>query len=234
LLTRRAGDIMRIPNKVIVIVSIVGVYLFFRYVGISEYLTFEQLKANCEVLQEIVALHYYKSVLLYIGIYILAIALSFPSASLLTLAGGLLFGTLLGTLYSVIGATSGASIAFVLVRSLFAKYVQKKYPHKTGQFNQAIAEHGVSFLLFVRLVGIFPFFLINSLAALTPVSFGMFVWTTALGIIPGSLVYTFAGTQLRSLNSVRDVLSPALLGVFLLLGILALLPIILKRLTKKS
>lgn len=223
---------MRISKKVIALLSIAALYLLLRYWGVTEYLTFEQLQAHRHALQIFVEQHYWFAVLVYLAFYVLAIALSFPSASLITLTGGFLFGVWVGTCLSVIGATIGAIIAFVLVRYLFAESMQSQYTKQMQQFTKAIKEYGISFLLFVRLVAIFPFFLINIVAALTPVPVGMFIWTTLVGIIPGTLVYSFAGTQLRTLESARDILSPSIIGIFLVLGLLALLPVLIKR-TKK-
>lgn len=222
-------------KKLVLVASIFGIILFFFYFfKLNTYITLDRFKQNRELFIQMVHNRYVLSVFLYILLYAIGIALSFPSASLFTLVGGFLFGAIPGTIYSCIGATIGATIAFLLVRNVIGDHVQKKYTRQLQGFNASLEEDGISFLLFVRLVAIIPFFIINILAGFSNVSLWTFVWTTAVGIIPGSLVYSFAGEQLNAIDSVQDIFTVKIMIAFVLLSLLALIPILIKRITVKK
>jgi uncharacterized membrane protein YdjX (TVP38/TMEM64 family) len=143
-----------------------------------------------------------------------------------------LFGTFLGAVYANIGATLGAIGAFLLVRYSFGAALQRKYAQQLVRFNKAMHEEGMSYLLSVHFIAVIPFFLVNILAGLTQVPLWTFIWTTSVGIFPGSLVYAFAGQQLNTIENVRDIFSLKLLLAFLLLAMLAALPILIKKYKK--
>lgn len=224
---------MKLSSRLIVGLVLVALIVIAYLLGLADYITLEQLKIHRIAFKQFVDTHYISSVFIFVSVYIIAIALCFPSASLITIAGGFLFGASLGTVYSVTGATIGALLSFTLVRYFFAKAMQRRYAQQMRTFSDMLAQDGISFLLFVRLVAIFPFFLINILISLTHIPLRTFAWTTALGIIPGTFVYAFAGKQLNTLKSVKDILSPQILLAFVLLGLLALLPVIIKRVRKR-
>jgi len=212
---------------------IVGIILLFHFSGIGNYLTLDRFKVHRELFVSMVHNRYALSAFLYALFYALGVALSFPSASLFTLVGGFLFGAIPGAIYSCIGATVGATLSFLLVRNVIGERFQKKYAKQLQTFNESLQEDGISFLLFVRLVAIIPFFIINILAGFSNVSLWTFAWTTAVGIIPGSLVYSFAGEQLHTIDSVRDIFSPKVMLAFVFLALLALLPMLIKKIKRK-
>jgi len=213
-------------KKFIVALIILGIIMVLRFSSITEWMSLAQLKAHRDYLQQVVSQHYLLSVICYISLYIAAVAFSMPVGVVLTLAGGFLFGVIAGVFYANIGATLGATIAFLLVRYLIGETIQQKYAVQLAQFNKAMKRYGKNYLLVIRFIAVIPFFLVNILVGLTNLPLWTFMWTTAIGILPGSLVYTFAGQQLNEIESLRDVFSLKILLAFLLLALLALLPIL--------
>ncbi len=204
-----------------------------RFSGITEWISLDQLKTHREYLQQVIANHYLLAVFCYISFYVTAVAFSLPIGAVLTVAGGFLFGIIAGTFYTNIGATVGATIAFLLVRYLIGDTVQQKYAVPLAQFNKSIERYGSNYLLVIRFIAVIPFFLVNALAGLTNLSLWTFIWTTAIGILPGSLVYAFAGQQLNEIESLRDIFSFNMLLVLFFLALLALLPVIVTYLQQR-
>lgn len=221
-------------KRIIFILLILGAIAIIRFADIDRYLTFENLKQNKVYLQQIVEDNYLFSVVGYIITYVLVVALSIPGATILTLSGGFLFGVILGALYVNAGATTGATLAFLFCRYVAGEWIQNKYHDKLTTFNRELSENGYRYLLTLRFIPVFPFFLINILAGLTKISLRTFVWTTALGILPGSLVYAFAGSQLNEIESVGDIFSTRILIAFLLLALFVLLPVLLNRIKRST
>jgi uncharacterized membrane protein YdjX (TVP38/TMEM64 family) len=220
-------------GKVVVLMMLViGVAMFF-YFDLGRYLTLDTLKTNRDRLLAFTEAHYAAAVGIFIVSYSVVTGLSLPGAVIMTLAGGFLFGSFLGTLYVNLGATSGATIAFLTARYLLRDWVERKFGSKLEPIQEGFAKDAFSYLMTLRLIPLFPFFLINMVAGLTRVSAGTYIAATALGIIPGSFVYAYAGRQLGTLNSLKDIASPNVLLAFTLLGLLALAPIVYKKLTKK-
>ncbi|HXY62341.1 MAG TPA: TVP38/TMEM64 family protein [Nitrospirota bacterium] len=221
-------------NKVILLVSIIALILIIRSSPLGGLFTIENLKQHRESLLLFVKDYYWLSVFFYICLYILVASLSLPGAAVLTLAGGFLFGTPASTLYVNIGATTGASIAFLAARYLLGNRLQEKYQSQLSKFNTEIARSGTSYLLTLRFIPVFPFFLINFLSGLTAVPLRTFIWTTSIGILPGTAVYAFAGQQIGSLNSPSEILSKRMIAVFVVLALFAFIPVLVKRITGKQ
>jgi uncharacterized membrane protein YdjX (TVP38/TMEM64 family) len=160
--------------------------------------------------------------------------LSLPGAVILTLAGGFLFGAVGATFFVNIGATTGATLAFLTARYLLKDTVEQKFGKWLGPFQEGFAKNAFSYLLTLRLIPLFPFFVVNLVSGLTRVRLGTYVAATALGIIPGSFVYAYAGRQLGTINSLKEIASPNVIGAFVLLGLLALVPVVYKKYAAKS
>jgi len=219
-------------KRVILLVSFIALIIIVRFSPLGGLFTFENLQQHGKSMLLFVHDQYWLSVLAYICLYILAASLSLPGAAVLTLAGGFLFGTLASTLYVNVGATTGASLAFLSARYLLGKQLQEKYQSQLKKFNSEIERSGTSYLLTLRFIPVFPFFLINFLSGLTTMPLWTFIWTTSLGIIPGTLVYAFAGQQIGSLNSLSEVLSKRVIIAFIVLALFALVPAMLNRVKK--
>ena len=172
-----------------------------------------------------------------VGIFIVAYAivtgLSLPGAVILTLAGGFLFGAVGATFFVNIGATTGATLAFLTARYLLRDTVELKFGKSLRPFQEGFARNAFSYLLTLRLIPLFPFFVVNLVSGLTRVNVWTYVAATSIGIIPGSFVYAYAGRQLGTINSLKEIASPNIIGAFVLLGLLALVPIAYKKVSKK-
>ena len=192
--------------------------------GPLDYLSFANLKENRDLLRSYVDAHYVLSVAAFIAM-VVSTAFFVPGAIVFTLTGGFLFGVLRGTLYVLTGAVLGATLAFLSSRFIAGNWIQHRYEKHLGAFNREISIHGHNYLIFFRIVPVMPFFLVNYLAGITKVSLGRFVWTTAVGMLPGSVIYCFAGRELGNIESPDDIMSPGLMLALSLLALLALLPV---------
>jgi pyruvate/2-oxoglutarate dehydrogenase complex dihydrolipoamide dehydrogenase (E3) component/uncharacterized membrane protein YdjX (TVP38/TMEM64 family) len=159
----------------------------------------------------------------FFGLYVLVTALSIPGAAVLTLAAGAIFGLVWGTLLVSFASTAGATGAFLFARYLFRGGIERRYGERLKAINAGIARDGAFYLFTLRLVPVFPFFLINLLLGLTQMRVWTFFWVSQLGMLAGTVVYVNAGTQLAQLSSLKGILSPGLLGAFVLLGIFPLI-----------
>jgi len=211
----------------------VGIGLFL-YFDLGRFLSLESLKANRDHLLAFTEDNYTAAVGLVILLYIAVTGLSLPGATILTLAGGFVFGAVPATLYVNIGATTGATLAFLAARYVLRDWVEQRFGKWLEPLQQGFAKNAFSYLLTLRLIPLFPFFVVNLVSGLTRVSVGTYVAATALGIIPGSFVYAYAGRQLGTINSLKEIASPQVLGAFVLLGAFALAPILYKKLSARS
>lgn len=219
---------MSAKKTVIAVVGIAVVALFF-YFDLRHFLTLEALKANRQTLQNYYAANKLITVAAFMAIYIVQTALSLPGAAILSMAAGAIFGTIMGTLYANIAATAGATFAFLVVRYLLRDIVLKRFGSALKGVNSELETRGFSYLLFLRLVPLFPFFLINLAAGLTRLPLRTFFFGTMLGIIPGGFVYVNAGASLATIDSLSGIATPRVLGSFALLGLFALVPVLYGR-----
>lgn len=222
-----------IGKAVIAGLFVMGSAVFF-YFDLGQYVTLESLKENKDALRSYTASHYLLTVVLYIVAYALQTALSLPGATIFTISGGFLFGSLLGTVYVNIAATTGASLAFLAARYIFRDTVEKKLGKKLGAFQKGFSENAFSYLLTLRLIPLFPFFLVNLASGLTRIRLTTYVAATSIGILPGSFVFSNAGKQLGKIESVKDIASVEVLGAFALLGLLSLVPALYQKLKKPA
>ena len=216
---------MRSTQKALLVSSIaISIIILIWYFGLHNYFTLASLQANRMYLEQTVQENYLKAVLLFISIYTAVIAVAIPGVPPLTLIGGFLFGFVPGVIYAAFGAAIGTTISFLLIRYVLSNLIKGKYAAKLQKFNEKIAQQGAAtYLLTLQLVGIIPYFIINTLAALADVSTFTFFWTTLIGSLPTLCVYTFAGQQLYSLESVSDVFSTKIIMIFVLLALISLL-----------
>lgn len=197
--------------------------------GLHEHLSFEALQGQKENFLAQVEVHPVLSALAFIGIYIAAVALSLPVATALTLAGGFLFGKWLGTFLVVCAASIGASIIFMVAKTSLGETLREKAGGIYKKIEGNMQDNAVGYLLFMRLVPLFPFFLVNIVPALFNVPLRVFVLTTFVGIIPGSFVFVNVGERLGELEALSDLVSKETLLAFALLGVFALIPTLYKQ-----
>lgn len=222
-----------IAGKVVIAAILTVAIGAFFYFDLGQYLSLDALKHNRDRLLAFTESNYATSVAIFILTYIAVTGLSLPGAVILTLAGGFVFGGVFATLFVNLGATTGATLAFLAARYLLRDWVEQKFGKWIEPVQQGFAKNAFSYLLMLRLIPLFPFFVVNLVSGLTRVSVGTYAAATAIGIIPGSFVYAYAGRQLGSINSLKEIASPNVIGAFALLGLLALLPMAYKRFSAK-
>jgi uncharacterized membrane protein YdjX (TVP38/TMEM64 family) len=210
-------------------IGFIVLLIALRYSGFGDYVTLNAVREKRELLAQFVMAHYGWAVLMYMLWYVVIVTLALPLTALSTVVGGFFFGTIPAVIYTNIGATVGATSFFLLVRYLWRDIVQKQYQHRLVWFNAQVKLHGAYYLISMRFLAFIPFFVENLLAGLSEVSAWTFAWTTSVGIIPGSLVYAFAGKQFTTINSIRDIFSFNIVLAFALLALLALVPIFVQR-----
>jgi len=236
-----------IPLAVIVCLMIV-VYAF----GLHEQLSLQSIAAHREELRQFIADNWVLALLIYAVVYVIAVALSFPAAGFLTVIGGLLFGWLAGAITTIFAATTGATIIFLAARTSLEKVLERKSGPLLNKIREGFARDAFSYLLFLRLVPLFPFWLVNIASALAHLRLKTFVLATFLGIIPITIAFSFVGASFDSVIdaqkaaheaclaqdgpaacpfdfSVGHLLTPQVLIALAALGLMALLPIGLKR-----
>ncbi|KMP12528.1 dihydrolipoamide dehydrogenase [Candidatus Nitromaritima sp. SCGC AAA799-A02] len=222
-------------KKKLILLALVGLGIALFYVfDLGQYLSLESLKANRDRLDSVYRENALGMVLGFIGIYFVVVALSLPGATILTLTGGAIFGSVTGALIVNVGATLGATAAFLVARFILRDWVERKFGDKLEPINKGFSENAISYLLFLRLVPLFPFFLVNLVSGLTKVRLPVYFFGTMFGILPGSLVYANAGSNLARIDSLSDIASPGVLFALILLGVFALIPTLYHRYKNKK
>jgi uncharacterized membrane protein YdjX (TVP38/TMEM64 family) len=216
-------------RKIIIVLAGTAVISLFFFFDLQRVLTLDALKANRQNLLDYHAAHRAAMVAGFMTVYIVQTAFSLPGAALMSLAAGAIFGSLMGTVYAVIAAAIGATMAFLIARYLLRDLVAKRFGSRMEVINLELEKRGFNYLLFLRLVPVFPFFMINLAAGLTRLPLRTFFSATLLGIIPGGFAYVNAGASLATIESLSGVVSPRVLGSFALLGLLALVPALYSR-----
>ncbi|MBW6453029.1 MAG: FAD-dependent oxidoreductase [Methyloprofundus sp.] len=214
-------------SRIILLMFIAALAGLFFYFDLGHYLTLETLKAQQSAIENYRAANPALAVAVYMLVYVAVTGLSLPGAAILTLAGGAVFGVLWGTLIVSFASSIGATLAFLAARFLFRDTVKAKFGARLKAIDEGVAKEGGFYLFTLRLVPVFPFFMINLLMGLTNMRAWTFYGVSQIGMLAGTAVYVNAGTQLAKIDSLAGILSPALLGSFVLLG---LFPLIAKKL----
>ena len=213
-------------SKIIVLVVIAMLIAVFFAFDLQQYLTLDALKAKQDAIESYRVDNPILTVVIYGLVYIAVTGLSLPGATILTLAGGAVFGILWGTVIVSFASSIGATLAFIAARFLFRDTVKSRFASRMKAIDEGIASDGAFYLFTLRLVPVFPFFMINLTMGLTTLKVRTFYWVSQVGMFAGTIVYVNAGTQLAKIDSLSGILSPALLGSFVLLG---LFPLIAKK-----
>ena len=228
-----------LAKRLLPLFAIAGAIAAVFALGLDQYLSFEALRENREVLSTFVQDNYLGALLLFIAVYGVATALSLPGGAILTITGGFLFGTLLGTAYAVTGATIGAIVVFLAARTALGDSLRDRAGPWLRKMEEGFKENALSYLLVLRLVPIFPFFVVNLVPAFLGVPLRTYAIGTFVGIIPGAFVFASVGAGLGSVFDSSEAFSPgaaltpeviiALVG----LALLSLLPVAYKRFVRK-
>jgi len=208
----------RVAVAAVITVLIVAFFVF----DLAQYLDFHYLKSRQALLSEQLHASPVLTVLVYFLVYVAVTGLSVPGATILTLIGGAIFGLVWGTVIISFASTVGATVAFLASRFLFRDAVQRRFGERLTTINRGMEKDGVFYLFTLRLVPIFPFFIINLVMGLTRLRTRTFYWVSQVGMLPATIVYVNAGTELGQLESTRGLLSPGLLLAFVLLGLFPL------------
>lgn len=224
---------MQLKKVFLLLGAAAAVALFFWY-DLGRFLTLEALKANRQSILAYYAEHQVATVAGFMAIYIVQTVLSLPGAAILSLAAGAIFGAIWGTLYASIAATIGATLAFLVSRYLLRDLVLSRFGPRLEGMNRELESRGLSYLLFLRLVPVFPFFLINLAAGLTRLPLRTFFFGTIFGILPAGFVLVNAGASLASVESLAEIASPRVLGSLALLGLFALIPALYHRFQRRK
>lgn len=212
---------------VLVMGCLIGAFFAF---DLGHYLSLPQLQARQAELAALVERHFGAAALLFVAVYVVSTALSLPGASLLTLAGSAVFGVAWGLLLVSFASSIGATLAFLSARFLLRDWVERRFGDKLASLQAGMKKEGALYLLSLRLIPIFPFFLVNLLMGLTPIRVSTYYWVSQLGMLPGTFVYVLAGSELANLTSTGNILSPGLMVALTLLG---LMPMLLKGLQRR-
>lgn len=214
-------------KKILIVLGVIALVVAAKFTGLLDQLSFENLKARQEELRALAGSDPLRFGAAYFGVYVFATALSLPGAAILTLGAGAIFGFTKGLILVSFASSLGATLAFLVSRHLLRSTIKRKFSSRVKKIDRGIEKEGAFYLFTLRLVPAFPFFLINAAMGLTSMSVLTFYWVSQLGMLVGTAVYVNAGTQLGSLESPSGILTPRLIGSFVLLGIL---PLITKRL----
>jgi uncharacterized membrane protein YdjX (TVP38/TMEM64 family) len=217
-----------------IVLAAIALILGARATGLADHLSLATLARHREALGVYVAGNLPLAALAYVGIYIAAVAFSLPGAVFLTLSGGFLFGAVFGTALTVTAATIGATLVFLFARRVLGADALDRLGPRAAALGEGIRRNAASYLLVLRLVPLFPFFLVNLVPAFVGVRPSIYIATTAIGILPGTAVFSLAGAGLGEVLArggdfnVGDVLTPQILGALIGLALLSLAAIPLK------
>jgi len=214
-----------VKKTIIVLLVIAAIAVFFG-MDLDQYLTLDALRGSQEKFAAMQEQSPWLTALAFFAVYVAVVALSLPGATVMTLAIGALFGFWYGAVLVSFASTIGATLAFLASRYVLRDMVQRRFGDKLKGINEGMAKDGALYLFLLRLMPIFPFFLINLLMGLTHIRTATFYWVSQLGMLAGTLVYVNAGTQLARIDSLSGIFSPAVLLSFALLGVF---PLVAKR-----
>lgn len=217
----------KLIQRIIIVIAVVALFGLFYAFDLGQYFSLEYIKASQAKFDALYQANRVLVIASYMGIYIVMAALSLPGAAVMTLLGGALFGFIVGTIAVSFASTIGATLACFVARFLLRDWVQSKVGDKLKAFNEGIEKEGAFYLFTLRLIPIFPFWLINLAMGLTKMSLFTFYWVSQVGMLAGTMVYVNAGKQLGQIDSLGGILSWKLLLSFAILGVF---PITVKKL----
>ena len=206
-------------KKIALLGVIVAAIFSFFYFDLNSYLTLQGMKDSLDTFQSQIAQNPVLSMGVFFAIYVAVTALSLPGAAILTLAAGALFGLVQGLVIVSFASSVGATLAFLVSRFILRDTVRNKFKEKLKKIDEGVEKQGAFYLFTLRLVPVFPFFLINLLMGLTSLKTWTFYWVSQVGMLAGTAVYVNAGTQLAQIDSLSGIVSPGLIFSFVLLGI---------------
>jgi len=231
---------MSVAKRVWPLVLLLAAVVLFFVFDLGRFLSFEALAEHRVALLEMVRHSPVLAALAYVALYIAVVAFSLPGGAVMTISGGFLFGAVFGGLYAVIGATIGATLLFLIAKTSLGDYLLAKAGPAVKRMQGGFARDALSYLFVLRLIPVFPFFLVNLAPAFLGVPLRTYLIATFFGIMPGTFVYALAGAGLGSVFdqggsfSMSGIMTPQMIGALIGLALLALLPVIYKRMKGKD
>ncbi|MGI8525451.1 MAG: TVP38/TMEM64 family protein [Pseudolabrys sp.] len=244
------------PLRIAILAVFVALIAIAYATGWHRLLTLETLVRHRAAIDAFIGAHYFGALAIYIGIYVISVSLSIPASLLLTVAGGILFGVVVGSLAAIVSSASGGTIVFLIARTALGEGLLRRAGPFAAKFAEGFRADAFSYLLFLRLVPLFPFWLVNLAPALFGVNTLIFITATVLGIAPAAFAYAFVGAGLDSVIAaqeaayrdclaagrdgcrlnfeLRDAVTPELVAAFVALGLIALIPVVLRRLRARK
>jgi uncharacterized membrane protein YdjX (TVP38/TMEM64 family) len=213
-------------SKIIIVLVIIALIAVFKIFGLGDYFSLSYLKESQQKFEVLYSENHILVIAAYMAIYIIVTSLSLPGAAVMTIAAGAMFGLLIGTIAVSFASTIGATLACFVSRYLMRDWIQEKFGDKLKTINEGIEKEGAFYLFTLRLIPVFPFWLINLVMGLTRIRMMTFSWVSQVGMLAGTIVYVNAGKELAKIDSLSGILSPGLILSFALLGIF---PIAAKR-----
>ena len=210
-------------KKILIIVVIAGLIALFKIFNLGEYLTLSYIKESQEKFQILYGDNRAAVIAIYMIIYILVTSLSLPGAAVMTIAAGALFGLIVGTIAVSFASTIGATLACFVSRFILRDWIQARFGDKLKTVNDGVEREGSLYLFTLRLIPVFPFWLINLVMGLTKMPLKKFYWVSQVGMLAGTIVYVNAGKEIAKIESLSGILSPGLILSFVLLGLFPLL-----------
>jgi uncharacterized membrane protein YdjX (TVP38/TMEM64 family) len=214
-------------KKILILIALVGLIVAVKVLNLDQYLTLSYLKGSLDKLKTLYENHSVLVIAGYFIVYVLTTSLSLPGASPLGIAGGALFGFWTATIVVSFASTIGATLACLVSRFLLRDWIQNKFGDRIAKVNEGIEKEGAFYLFTLRLIPVFPFWMINLAMGLSKISLVKFYWVSQVGMLPGTMVFVNAGKELAKIESVKGIFSPSLIISFALIG---LLPLIVKKL----
>ena len=213
------GNLMK---KIIILITIASCAASFFVFDLNHYFTLSYIKESREVFNAYYTENKIFTVAIYMVIYIAVTALSLPGAAVMTLAGGALFGFIVTLIAVSFASTIGATLACFVSRYILRDWVEKKFGNRLASVNEGIEREGIFYLFMLRLIPVFPFFVINLIMGLTRIKLFTFYWVSQIGMLAGTAVYVNAGKEIGKIDSLSGIISPGLIISFVVLGIFPL------------
>ncbi len=210
-------------SKLLIAAVILGLIAAFFAFDLGHYFTLEWFKSQQAAIADYYAAKPVQAVAIFFAIYVMVTALSFPGATVMTLVAGAIFGLMWGTVIVSFASSLGATLAFLASRFVLRDAIQRKFGDKLAAINAGIAKDGPFYLFTLRLVPAFPFFVINLVMGLTPIGTWTYYWVSQVGMLAGTIVYVYAGTEIANIDPAKGILTPTLIIAFTLLGIFPLI-----------
>jgi uncharacterized membrane protein YdjX (TVP38/TMEM64 family) len=239
------------PLRFAIVAAFIGLIVLAYASGLHRQLSLDMLVRHRAAIDAFIAAHYLAALAIYVGVYVVSVSLSIPAALLLTIAGGILFGPVVGPLAAIAGSSGGATVVFLIAKTALGESLVKRAGPFAEKFADGFRADAFSYLLFLRLVPIFPFWLVNLAPALFGIGAKTFIVATVIGVAPAAFAYGFVGAGLDSVIAaqeaafkaclatgasdcrlnfdLRDAVTPQLLAALAALGLVALIPVAVRR-----